>query len=135
MNRRSVVVAVVLMQGCVQPSSLEPDPVFSVRIVTTYDRDGVGTATCPGGSRIVGGGCSCKGVGDPLFSGSPAGNSYVCGCYHFGTGVEEGVESYVTCLSSTVSSSLSQNLIGAEPRLDPEVERVVSELRKQRASR
>jgi hypothetical protein len=134
MNRTLVVLSLVLC-GCAPPPAPDPDPVFSVKFITTYDATGVGSATCRSGSRVTGGGCSCKGIGDPLFSGSPAGNSYVCGCYHFGAGAERGVEAYAACLSSNVPGTVSQSLVAADPQPDQQARGLLAELRRMQASR
>lgn len=134
MKTQFLMLVAVVGSNCVPQVSDSPDPVYSVRIVQTYDADGVGTATCPSNSRVVGGGCGCKQVGAPLFGAAPAGNAFVCGCYSTSSTGERGVDVFASCLSSDTPGTLSQGL-QAPPTRDPETARVEEEFRAQQRAR
>lgn len=127
--RRSVGVVALLLAGCQASSGGTVDAVYSVRQVSSYDAQGVASVTCPAGTRVTGGGCDCKGVGDPLFASGPAGNGFVCGCYHFGSDPERGAEASANCLGSSKPGTLSQSLSGDAP-VDAELNARVEDLRR-----
>lgn len=124
----------VLLAGCQGASGAAVDAVYSVRQVSAYDAQGVASVTCPEGTRVTGGGCDCKGVGDPLFGAGPAGNGFVCGCYHFGNDTEHGVEAYAHCLGSSKPGTVSQSLSAQAP-VDPELSARAAEWRRRQAAR
>lgn len=89
-------------------------PVLSARRVELLDLSGVGSAQCPTGSVVTGGGCRCKTLGGSVFGARPVGNSYLCGCWPVAGRPEEGVEVTAICLSSSVAGTLQQGLVDDE---------------------
>ena len=127
---RAAIGAVLLLGACAQNTPLPVDgpPVYSTRIVEASDSSGVSSVSCPTTHRIMGGGCRCEGVSDMLFSGVPAGNGFVCGCYDYGTSGGAATARAI-CLTSTVAGTLKSGLVVA----DPELEAAAAQLRAQRA--
>lgn len=124
MRAALVAMVMVAVSACQQPADV--DPVYSVQTVSAYDASGVGGVGCPDGSRVVGGGCTCKGFQSALYSSAPAGNGFACGCY-LTAGASPGVDMYALCLASNTAGSLTQGLT----RVDAELQRTVEELRAQ----
>jgi hypothetical protein len=108
----SILVLGGLILACVEPEPPKdtPPPAYFVTILQASDSRGVGSVACPAESRITGGGCHCRGIGDPLFGAAPAGNSFVCGCYGDGA-----VLISANCLSSSHPNTLRQGLSAPSP--------------------
>lgn len=125
----SAIASLTLMAGgCANPIEIPPAPVYSVKSVSAAHLDGVGDAECPSGFRVVGGGCTCRGLGDFLFGSSPVGNSFLCACYDGRLDSIETVEATALCLGSDTPGTLKQGLIAK----DPLVEAALQDLRAQR---
>lgn len=75
------------------------------QIVQSSDSDGVGSVVCPAGTVVTGGGCSCTLYPAPrsvVFSASPSGNGFVCGCDDFNV-----VKSFAVCMGTPINGALT----------------------------
>jgi hypothetical protein len=107
---RRLLLCLVFVAACApEPIQSVTHPRYTALVANGYGADGVGSATCPTASALSGGGCRCKGIGDPLFSGRPAGNSWVCGCYGSGA-----VDVYATCILSDTPGTMIQGLVAPD---------------------
>lgn len=133
MSRSTIcIVACLLFGGCGTQSIPQQEGTLSVRIIEKSENDGVVGATCPSGTRIVGGGCDCT-LPSRVFGASPAGNGYVCGCCcQSSSTTPDPVTAFATCLASTKSGQISQAL-DSEPVSDPDTEWAIERLRRSRA--
>ncbi len=122
-----VLFAGLSLAACARDTPISGPPVYSTRIVKASDTSGVGSVSCPSTHRIVGGGCSCEGLGDVLFGTETVGNGIVCACYDFGP-AGGAVTTSAICLTSSVAGTLKEGLTAP----DPEVEALADQYRAQR---
>lgn len=114
-----VIVAVISFVGCESSSttSLPPDtdPIYSVKRVQITDSSGIGSAACPTGYLLTGGGCFCGGVGDVLFASisEVATNEWLCACYDGAMDAIDDVHVVAHCVGTNTAGSLKVGLAGS----------------------